>query len=288
MAFDELAWLIGEWTDESRRGDPGVATAGGESWRLQLGGQVLVRTSWCEYPATADEAAFRHDDLLVVFGDLDAQLRAVFWDNHGHVIRYTTATIDPDRLGFAFESDSSAPGPKQRLHYRADGPHRLAADFNLQLPGAASFSRYLAWHSSRTSHRPSAPTGDATVVSDPAAISGVHAIVFTPAAAEVRAFFREVLGLASVDAGDGWPIFALPPAELAVHPADRPRHEIYLMCDDLEATLASLERKGVVVRRPIRDEAWGLVTEVVLPGGTDLAIYQPTHPRPPTSRGLPV
>src|SRR5664280_3331821 len=104
-----------------------------------------------------------------------------------------------------------------------------------------------------------------------AMISGVHAIVFSPAAEEVRAFFRDTLGLPFVDAGDGWLIFALPPAELAVHPADAPNHEIYLMCDDLEATLASLERKGVEVRRPVREEAWGFVTEIVLPGGTELA-----------------
>ena len=78
-------------------------------------------------------------------------------------------------------------------------------------------------------------------------ISGVHAIVFSPATEEVRAFFRDTLGLPFVDAGDGWLILALPPAELAVHPADAPRHEIYLLCDDLDATVAALEMKGVVL-----------------------------------------
>ncbi len=111
-------------------------------------------------------------------------------------------------------------------------------------------------------------------------IIGVHAIVFTPDLDEVRAFFRDMLGLPHVDAGGGWLIFALPPAELAVHPADRPSHAIYFMCDDLEVTLASLERRGVEVRRPVRKEAWGIVTEIVLPGGTEFAIYQPTHRRP--------
>ncbi len=126
----------------------------------------------------------------------------------------------------------------------------------------------------------SASVPDARLELDAGRVTGVHAVVFTPAVAEVRAFFRDVLALSNVDAGDGWLIFALPPTELAVHPADLPSHEIYLMCDDIEATLASLERKGVGVRRPIREEAWGFVTEIVLPGGTDLAIYQPKHPSP--------
>ena len=126
----------------------------------------------------------------------------------------------------------------------------------------------------------SAPVPNATREPDVVGITGVHAVMFTPAVAEVRAFFRDALGLPNVDAGDGWLIFALPPAELAVHPADVPSHEIYLMCDDIEVTLASLERKGVAVRRPVREEAWGFVTEIALPGGTDLAIYQPKHPSP--------
>jgi hypothetical protein len=126
----------------------------------------------------------------------------------------------------------------------------------------------------------SAPVPDVRLEPDAGRVTGIHAIVFTPAVAEVRAFFRDALGLPNVDAGDGWLIFALPPAELAVHPADVPSHELYLMCDDIEATLASFERNGVEVRRPVREEAWGSVTEIVLPGGTDLAIYQPKHPSP--------
>lgn len=126
----------------------------------------------------------------------------------------------------------------------------------------------------------SAPLPDATLEPEPVGITGVHAIVFTPAVAQVRAFFRDALGLPNVDAGDGWLVFALPPAELAVHPADAPSQEIYLMCDDIEATLTILEHKGVEVRRPVREEAWGFVTEIVLVEGTDLAIYQPKHPSP--------
>ena len=133
----------------------------------------------------------------------------------------------------------------------------------------------------------SAPVRDATHEPDVVGITGVHAVIFTRAVAEVRAFFRDALGLPNVDAGDGWLIFALPPAELAVHPADMPSHEIYLMCDDIEAAVAGLERKGVAVRRPVREEAWGFVTEVALPGGTDLAIYQPKHPSPLAEPGEP-
>ena len=112
-------------------------------------------------------------------------------------------------------------------------------------------------------------------------INGVHAIVFSPQAEQVRAFFTDVLGLSSVDAGRGWLIFALPPAELAVHPADGdPRHELYLMCDDIEATLASLRSKGVEVARDVSDQGWGLLAAIRLPDGGELPIYEPRHPSP--------
>jgi len=97
-------------------------------------------------------------------------------------------------------------------------------------------------------------------------ISGVHAIVFSPEAEKVRAFFADVLELPSVDAGGGWLIFALPPAELAVHPADgATRHELYLMCDDIHATLADLRGKGVEVAQDVSDQGWGLLASVRLP-----------------------
>ena len=89
-------------------------------------------------------------------------------------------------------------------------------------------------------------------------ITGIHAIVFSPDAEKVRAFFADMLGLTSADAGGGWLIFALPPAELAVHPADGDgRHELYLMCDDIHATLAELRGKGVEVARGVSDQGWG-------------------------------
>ena len=105
--------------------------------------------------------------------------------------------------------------------------------------------------------------------------------MFSPAAEKVRAFFADVLGLASVDAGGGWLIFALPPAELAVHPADgEARHELYLMCDDIHATLAELRDKGVEVARGVSDQGWGLLAAIRLPDGGELPIYQPRHPSP--------
>ena len=110
-------------------------------------------------------------------------------------------------------------------------------------------------------------------------ITGAHTIIFSPAAEEVRAFLADVLGFPSVDAGGGWPIFALPPSELAVHPAEGPtRHELYLMCDDIEATLAELKAKGAEVTGPVSDEGWGLITALRLPGGAELGLYEPRHP----------
>ena len=113
-------------------------------------------------------------------------------------------------------------------------------------------------------------------------ITGMHAIVFSPQAEQVRSFFADVLGLPSADAGGGWLIFALPPAELAVHPADDGgRHELYLMCDDIHATLAELTGKGVEVARDVSDQGWGLLAAIRLPDGSEFPIYQPRHPLPP-------
>jgi predicted enzyme related to lactoylglutathione lyase len=109
-------------------------------------------------------------------------------------------------------------------------------------------------------------------------ITGVHALIFSTEADGVRAFFRDVLGFPSVDAGGGWLIFALPPAELAIHPTDGPpHHELYLMCEDIEATAEQLASKGVELTRPISDAGFGLVTAIKIPGG-ELALYQPKHP----------
>jgi len=112
-------------------------------------------------------------------------------------------------------------------------------------------------------------------------ITGLHAIMFSPEAEQVRAFFGDVLGLSSVDAGGGWLIFAMPPAELAVHPADGDgRHELYLMCDDIQSTLAELRDKGVEVARDVADKGWGLLAAIRLPDGSEFPIYEPRHPSP--------
>jgi catechol 2,3-dioxygenase-like lactoylglutathione lyase family enzyme len=112
-------------------------------------------------------------------------------------------------------------------------------------------------------------------------ITGMHAIVFSPEAEKVRAFFGDVLGLSSVDAGGGWLIFALPPAELAVHPADGDsRRELYLMCDNIHATLAELTAKGVELARDVADQGWGLLAAIRLPDGSEFPIYEPRHPSP--------
>jgi catechol 2,3-dioxygenase-like lactoylglutathione lyase family enzyme len=119
-------------------------------------------------------------------------------------------------------------------------------------------------------------------------ITGLHTIIFSPEAEKVRAFFRDVLDMPSVDAGGGWLIFAMPPAELAVHPGEAVhpgdgdgRYELYLMCDDIRATLAELAGKGVEVARDVTDQRWGLVAAIRLPDGGELPIYEPRHPVPP-------
>jgi catechol 2,3-dioxygenase-like lactoylglutathione lyase family enzyme len=109
-------------------------------------------------------------------------------------------------------------------------------------------------------------------------IFGAHVVIHSPAAEEARAFLRDVLGLPSVDAGHGWLIFALPPAEVAVHPTDgEPRHELYLMCDDLDATMAELAAKGVTCGA-VSQQRWGKLTSVPLPGGSEIGLYEPSHP----------
>jgi len=109
-------------------------------------------------------------------------------------------------------------------------------------------------------------------------IFGAHVIVYSKDDAADRAFFREVLGFPFADAGHGWLIFALPPAELAVHPAEENgRHELYFMCGDLMAEISTLTGKGVQCSA-VREERWGSVTHIRLPGGGEVGLYQPKHP----------
>ncbi len=116
-------------------------------------------------------------------------------------------------------------------------------------------------------------------------ISGVHVIIYSRKPESDRLFLREVLGLPGVDIGDGWLIFALPPAELAVHPSSKAdRHELYFMCADIDAFVAAMEKKRVRCD-PIRDLSWGRLTRVELPGGGKLGVYQALHARPKPIRG---
>src|SRR4051794_15916718 len=109
-------------------------------------------------------------------------------------------------------------------------------------------------------------------------ISGAHMILYSSNVEADRAFFRDVLEFPSVDAGHGWLIFALPPAEIAVHPAEENgRHEIYLMCDDVAGTVKKLESRKIQCD-PVAAQGWSQLTHVLLPGGGKLGLYQPRHP----------
>jgi catechol 2,3-dioxygenase-like lactoylglutathione lyase family enzyme len=113
-------------------------------------------------------------------------------------------------------------------------------------------------------------------------INGAHVVIYSQDAQADRAFFRDVLGWKYVDAGDGWLIFAAPPAELAMHPTEpgSGHHELMLMCADLDTTIAELTRRGAEFTQDVTEQRWGRVTALRLPGGGDLALYQPHHPRP--------
>jgi hypothetical protein len=109
--------------------------------------------------------------------------------------------------------------------------------------------------------------------------SGAHVVLYSSDPEADRVFLRDVLGFRGVDAGEGWLIFKLPPAEAAVHPTDGPaKQELYLMCLDLEMALADLVAKGVMISHPVRDMSWGLWATIELPSGADLSLYQPRHP----------
>ncbi|CAN5302555.1 hypothetical protein BH20ACT24_BH20ACT24_19470 [soil metagenome] len=110
-------------------------------------------------------------------------------------------------------------------------------------------------------------------------ITGAHLILYSKDPESDRDFIRDVLEYTHVDAGDGWLIFKAPPTEVAVHPTEGPeRTELYLLCDDVEATVAELRARGAEFAGPVRDEGWGLLTTIRLPGGGELGLYQPGHP----------
>ena len=109
-------------------------------------------------------------------------------------------------------------------------------------------------------------------------VTAVHALLYTPQAEELRALVADAFGWSHVDAGGGWPIYALPPAELAVHPADSPRHELSLMCDDLSATIAELRARRITFLGEPEERSWGTAVTMQLPGGVEMLLYQPRHP----------
>lgn len=118
-------------------------------------------------------------------------------------------------------------------------------------------------------------------------INAVHALIFSRDAEKTRSFFRDTFQWPSVDAGGGWLIFALPPAELAIHPADaegQTHHELYLMCDDIDATCEELRRRGVEFTEDVSDERFGRVTRFRVPGYGEMALYEPSHPVAALSR----
>src|SRR5438477_8308038 len=111
-------------------------------------------------------------------------------------------------------------------------------------------------------------------------IIGAHSIIYSQKPEADRAFLRDVLALPKIDVGGGWLIFGLPPAEVAVHPSDQNDvHEFYLMCDDVEAFVVEMAARGQACS-PVQDQRWGLLTQVTLPGGGKLGVYQPRHGRP--------
>lgn len=111
-------------------------------------------------------------------------------------------------------------------------------------------------------------------------ITGAHAIIYSKDSQADLAFFRDVLKLTNVDVGNGWLIFALPPSELAVHPSsENDKHELYLMCDDIGIFIQQMAASGIQCS-PVQDQGWGLLTQLTLPGGGSLGVYQPRHARP--------
>ena len=116
-------------------------------------------------------------------------------------------------------------------------------------------------------------------------IIGAHSVIYSKKPDVDRAFLKDVLQLTNVDVGDGWLIFGLPPSEVAVHPSDQNSlHEFYLMCDDIEAFGAQMKKKRIACG-PVRDMGWGLLSQLTLPGGGKLGVYQPRHARPKAMSG---
>jgi hypothetical protein len=144
--FAPMQWLVGEWAGEGG-GTPGQGT-GGFAFRPNLQGQVLVRTNYSEYPATADKPASRHEDLMIIYKDSGNYLRAEYWDSEGHVIRYSVQALTPDEIQFT--SSMIAGSPSYRLTYKKDGPAGVKINFEIAPPNNPSFFKsYIEAHATR-------------------------------------------------------------------------------------------------------------------------------------------
>ncbi len=140
-SWEQWRFLLGDWVAEEAGGTPGQASGGGSSFRTDLDGRVLVRTNRAEYAATSDRAAFVHEDLMIVYVEAGGRLRAIYWDNEGHVIHYT-ATADGKRASFV--SDEIARQPRYRLSYVQAGAARLKVTFEIAPPGKPEqFQKYV-------------------------------------------------------------------------------------------------------------------------------------------------
>jgi hypothetical protein len=113
---------------------------------------------------------------------------------------------------------------------------------------------------------------------DDMSVTGVHALIHSPAADDLRTLLADAFGFSHVDAGEGWLIYALPPAELGVHPGPAPQYELSLMCDDITATMTDLAAKGVEFNGRPEQRRWGTAVTMLLPGGVEMLLYQPRHP----------
>jgi len=145
-----LEYLVGNWNVTNRAGSPGVATGGEETWLSEVGGTVLTRRSWCEFPETPQRPAFRHEDLLVIYVDSESRLQGVFWDNEGHVHFYRHVQVAVGGDGVRMVTDAAIPGPRQALEYQFLPPNRTSAVFSLLVPGAPDFKPYLQWECVRS------------------------------------------------------------------------------------------------------------------------------------------
>ncbi len=202
----------------------------------------------------------------------------------GHRLRHLTDSGAPWATGVRSPS-SSADVPVDGI--RGGSPNHLPPDPPARRPPHRGPAQA---HQSTTQVQPrslvTVASGDSLVEdwqNDCMAIIGAHVLLYTPEPEAVRAIFRDVFGWKHVDDGDGWLIFALPSAELGVHPAEGPtfesgiRHQVTFMCDDIGATVEDLRHKGVEVRGEPEDEGFGITTMLVLPGGVEVMLYEPRH-----------